>query len=347
MFLAATVVFTLATQGNPNCTAENGQILIEKGRYEAAIREFTCVIDAAPTEVEGYRGRIEARLLLGQYSEAIRDYTKITAVVLQVHPDAAATIYSGYAARLSIDPDNVTALMGGSFARWYFFDYNGAIHMINDLLEVEPGSVYGNLFRGSSRILQGATSAKGVVDVEAALTLAPESPDVRFIVSDAYTYGISDPARAFFEASLALAWGLDTPRLHAILAAAYNAFGNEQAAAAHIERHFELITTEVVPTGTLPAGGSMKLDVVPGRVYEIPITVSAGEQISIATSSHDYWDTILLVYAPDGTAIFGRDDDKAYFAAFDRVLAVGGTYRMRVTFFEGVITGSLLVQRGK
>ena len=91
----------------------------------------------------------------------------------------------------------------------------------------------------------------------------------------------------------------------------------------------------------------MNLGVVPGRVYEIPITVSAGEKFSIATSSHDYWDTILLLYAPDGTPILGRDDDKAYFAAFERVAGVGGTYRMQVTFFEGVITGSLLVQRGK
>ncbi|HET9218816.1 MAG TPA: hypothetical protein VFR18_17660 [Terriglobia bacterium] len=352
--LTATVVFTLLTFSttadaaqSPRCTAENGQSLIEKGRYEAAIREFSCVIGAAPTEVEGYRGRIEARLLLGQYSEAVRDYTKVTAFVLPVHPDAATTIYGGYAARLSIDPDNVTALMAGSFARWYFFDYNGAIHMINDLLDVQPGSVYGNLFRGSSRILQGATAAKGVVDLEVALALEPDSPDVRFIVADAYTYGISDPARAFFEASLAFAGGLDTPRVNAMLAAAYNAFGDELAAAAHIERHFELVTTELLPTAPLTAGGSMNLGVVPGRVYEIPITVSAGEKISIATSSHDYWDTILLLYAPDGTAILGRDDDKAYFAAFERVAGVSGTYRIQVTFFEGVITGSLLVQRGK
>jgi hypothetical protein len=41
-----------------------GQAFIDEGRHERAIREFACVIAAQPTEVEGYRGRIEAELLL-------------------------------------------------------------------------------------------------------------------------------------------------------------------------------------------------------------------------------------------------------------------------------------------
>jgi hypothetical protein len=36
------------------------------GILPQAISEFTCVIEAEPTEAEGYRGRIEAQLLLGQ-----------------------------------------------------------------------------------------------------------------------------------------------------------------------------------------------------------------------------------------------------------------------------------------
>ena len=34
----------------------------------------------------------------------------------------------------------------------------------------------------------------------------------------------------------------------------------------------------------------MALDLVPGQTYEIPVIVSGGEIVSIATSSHDYWD---------------------------------------------------------
>src|SRR5262245_33863183 len=61
------------------CSAEQGQIYINEGRYRDAIREFTCLIEAQPAAVEGYRGRSEAELLLGRYSDAFREYARITA----------------------------------------------------------------------------------------------------------------------------------------------------------------------------------------------------------------------------------------------------------------------------
>lgn len=99
------------------CSAEQGQRFIEEGRYEHAIHEFTCVIKAQPTEVEGYRGRIEAELLLGQYSNALADHARIIAFVLPVHPEAKKTIFEGYADRLAVAPQNIPALAGASFAR--------------------------------------------------------------------------------------------------------------------------------------------------------------------------------------------------------------------------------------
>src|SRR5215213_4515940 len=68
------------------CSLEQGQIFIDDGRYDRAIREFECVIAAQPTEVEGYRGRIEAELLLGRYSDAVLDYQRMMAYVLPVQP---------------------------------------------------------------------------------------------------------------------------------------------------------------------------------------------------------------------------------------------------------------------
>jgi hypothetical protein len=43
------------------CTVELGQSYIDQGRYKQALKEFTCVIGGSPTEVDGYRGRIEAQ----------------------------------------------------------------------------------------------------------------------------------------------------------------------------------------------------------------------------------------------------------------------------------------------
>ena len=327
------------------CTPAQGQLLIDQGEYEDAILIFTCLIDAEPTEVAGYRGRIEAEVLLGRYSDGVRDYQRVMAFVLPVHPDAEATIMAGYDARLAVAPDDFRALTGESFARWWFYHYASAIHMLNHLLDLRPNDVYGNLLRGSSRFLLGATKAKGAEDLERALTLAPQSAHVRFLVADAYTYGQPDLPRAFVEASLALAWGLDTPRVHAILAACYLSFGNQQAAAAEIRKHIELVTTEYLPAPALSAGGSLDLGLVPGRTYEIPIAAVVGETISIRTNSHDFKDTIMVLLAPDGTPVVGNDDFKAYYAGFDWVAAATGTYRLQVTSFESVSTGTLAVTR--
>jgi len=332
-------------QKAPRCSVVSGQLLIDQGRYEQAIREFTCLIEGDPTDVEGYRGRSEALLLLGRYSDALGDYACITAFVLPVYPDAMGSILADYAARLAIAPNDLPALTGLSFARWVSFDYAQSIHALNHLLEVQPNSVYGNLFRGSSRLLRGATRVQGKADLEHALALAPHSADVRFIVSDAYTYGEPDPERAFAEATLALAWGLDTPRIHAILASAYHAFGDEQAAAIELQRHFELVTTETLTTAPIAIDASLSLDLVPGRTYEIPVAVNAGETISIATSSRDFYDSILVLLSPDGTPAVGSDDENGYFAAIDWVAEQTGTYRLLVTSFESINTGELIVTR--
>src|SRR6266542_1198980 len=191
-----------AASAPTKCTAQQGQAFIDEGRYDQAIREFTCVIAAQPTGVEGYRGRSEAELLLGRYSDAYADYARVVAFVLPVHPDAYTTILKGYAARLA---------------------------------------------------------------------LAPLSADVRYIVADAYTYGLPDPERAFAEATLALDWGLDTPRVHAILASAYLAFGDLPAAASEFKKHIDLVTTELLSAPTLAPDDSLSLDLVPGRTDEIPV----------------------------------------------------------------------------
>ena len=122
--IAATLL--IAASANParaqsGCSAEQGQTLIDQGRYRQAIRQFTCVIDAQPTGIEGYRGRIEAQLLLRLYADAMGDYRRVTAQVIPADADAVATLLAGYAARLADDPQSVSALTGASFSRWWLF----------------------------------------------------------------------------------------------------------------------------------------------------------------------------------------------------------------------------------
>lgn len=343
--LTVIAISGLSLEIGSHAQAGNGQSFIDAGQYEKAIREFTKDINARPTDVDGYRGRIEAELLLGRFSDAVQDYARVTALVMPVHPDAANIILNGYTARLANSPNNIPALTGASFARWWFFDYASAIHLLNRLLAVRPNDVYGNLFRGSSRLLHHSALHKGVADLERAIALAPDSPDVSYIVADAYTYGLPDPIRAFDEAMLALDGGLDTPRIHAILASAYFAFGDESAAATEILIHIELVTNELLTTSNLNAESSKTLDLVPGQTIDVPVPAIAGETISITTSSRDFYDTIAVLLAPDGSPVTGGDDNLFFFAAFDHVADQTGTYRLLVTSFESVNTGELEVTR--
>lgn len=203
----------------------------------------------------------------------------------------------------------------------------------------------GSLFRGSCRFLQGAAVAKGSEDLNRALQLASSSADVRFIVADAYTYGQPDPNRALAEAMLALRWGLDTPRGRAILGVNYLAQGNMAAAAAEFQIHIQQVTTQLVQFAALAPGGAMTLPLVPGRTYEIPVSVNAGQVLSVGTASRDFYDTVLVLLAPDGTPVAASDDLVKYFAGLDWVAPATGIYRLRVTSFEGIDTGDLMVSR--
>lgn len=329
------------------CSAEQGQLYIYQGRYKDAVREFTCVIESDPAAMEGYRGRMEAQVLLGDYADAYRNYADMVAYVIPANPLAEKEIWKHYADRLGVDPDDTLALTGLSFARWCFFDYGSAIQHLNRLLVLKPGDLFGHLFRGSSRLLRGASRAEGIEDLEKAILIAPKSPDVHYIVADAYTYGAApDPERAYVEAMEAYAGGLKTPRVHAILASSYLAFCDAQNAALHIQAHIELVTTDLVATTPLDAGDSMTVALVPGRTYAIPVTAAAGETLSIITNSHDFWDTILVLLGPDGSPILGSDDYIGYFAGFEWVAQAGGTFIVVVTSFEAVNTGDMIVSRG-
>ena len=328
------------------CSDAQGQQLLDAGEYKKAISEFTCLIELDSTAIEGYRGRIEAELMTGRFSDAVRDYVRVNAFVVPVHPDAEQVIVDGYDARLAAAPNAIPALSGKSFAYWWFFDYPAAIHVLDDLLAVQPNNVYGNLFRGSSRLLRGQARAAGAADLERAIELAPSSPDVRFIVADAYTYGsIPDAQRAFDEATFALDGGLDTPRVHAILGASYLAFGDIPASAREIKTHLDQVTTQLVSSAPLAARSSRTVGVIPGRTYEIPIVATAGEAISILATSKDFFDTIVVLLTPNGTPVVGGDDFKGYFGGFVWVAPAAATYRLRVSSFEAASTGLLTVSR--
>ncbi|HKX54676.1 MAG TPA: hypothetical protein VJN01_01185, partial [Xanthomonadales bacterium] len=182
-------------------------------------------------------------------------------------------------------------------------------------------------------------------DLEYALLLAPANPHAHYIAADALLYGAGDHQRAYDEATLALEGGLDTPRVNAILASYHLTGGDPGTAAVHLARHIELVTTEYLPSAPLVAGGTLRLDFVPGQTWEIPVFANAGETLSIQTRSNDYFDTIAVLLAPDGTPVTGGDDFMQYYAGFQWVAEETGPYVLQVAFFEAVNSGTIKVTR--
>ncbi|MCC6509527.1 MAG: hypothetical protein IT423_10495 [Pirellulaceae bacterium] len=326
---------------------EDGQAYLEQGQYELAIESFSEFVDQQPTSPEGYRGRIESWLMLRRYSDAMRDVTRFNALVVPADPSAIDWILSYYETRIAADSDDILALTGGSFAYWWNFDYATALLHLETLNAIAVDDAYGILFRGSSRLLSGENQPGGVVDFEYALFLDPFNPHARFIVADGYTYGLPDPDRAFVEAWLARLGGLDTPRINAIVAACFEAWGSMKASAFFLQRHIQQVTTNLVMLSSLSNNQSVDVFFEPGKTIEIPVTVQAGKKLRIETSSpsEEVYDTVAVLLAPNGTPLTGSDDTNDFFAAFQWTAPVTTTYRLRITTFEAVSTGLVKISR--
>ncbi len=346
-FWAISCGLLLTTPLRAESLLDQGQRLIDKGKYHKAIAVFSQYIDQYPTEVDGYRGRIEAELMLRRYSDCVRDYALVTAKVIPLHPDASEQIYLHYELRLQTQPNDLNSLMGLSFAHWWYFEYPKAIHQQNKILKLYPNNRYALLMRASSRLLSRHQINRGLIDLYKAIDLDPNNPHVHFIAADAYTYGERDFERAFEEAQLAMAGGLDTPRLHAILAVCYANFGQELLAAEETLAHITMVTTNYVQGQPLEPGDTGLWTLVPGDTIVIPLDATAGESLSITTDgpTGEVWDTILVLLAPDGTPVVSADDVNAYYAALDWTAPVAGTYQLMVTSFESVQSGDMTVTR--
>ena len=323
------------------------QKLIDEGKYKQAVQAFTAVIAQKPTDADGYRGRAEALLMLDRYSDALSDYSRLVAYVLPVNSNAVSDVYASYDARLAKKPKDLPALTGACFVHWWSYDSQVAADLADSILLRHPKSVFGKLFRGSSNLFAGNNPIQAVNDLDRAIQLAPCNPHVRFIVSDAYTYALPDPNIAFAQAMLALMEGIDTPRIHAILASAFFAFGDYNSAANELFVHVDLVTSDIVNLAPLASATDVTIHLVPRRTFSIPVGAAAGDVLSIVTNSPsgEISDSIVVLLAPDGTPVFGNDDFNGFYAGFDWTVSVAGTYELLVTSFESIGTGQLVVTR--
>lgn len=326
---------------------EDGQAFIDQGQYNLAVDCFTEFIDVNPTSPEGDRGRIEALLMQRRYSDAMLDVSRFNALVVPADPDAADWILEHYEARIAADSNDTVALTGGSFAYWWNFDYATALLHLQTLDNIAADDPYAVLFRGSARLLSGVEQAEGEQDFAYALLLDTFNPHARFIVADGYTYGLPEPNRAFIEAALARLGGLETPRVNAIFAACFEAWGNMPVSAYYLRRHIDQVTSNLVVQAPLGNNKTRDVQFTPGMTVEIPVTIQAGKKFRVETSSpsDEVYDTVAVLLTSSGIPLTGSDDTDEYFAAFQWTAPVSATYKLRVTTFEAVSTGLVRIRR--
>lgn len=326
---------------------EDGQAFIDQGQYNLAVDCFTEFIAENPTSPEGYRGRIEALLMQRRYSDAMLDVSRFNALVIPADPDAAGWILEHYETRIAADPNDTVALTGGSFAYWWNFDYATALLHLETLDNIASDDPYAVLFQGSARLLSGVEQAEGEQDFAYALLLDTFNPHARFIVADGYTYGLPKPNRAFIEAALARLGGLDTPRVNAIFAACFEAWGNMPVSSYYLRRHFDQVTSNLVVQAPLGNNKTRDVQFTPGMTVEIPVTIQAGKIFRVETSSPsgEVYDTVAVLLTTSGIPLTGSDDTDEYFAAFQWTAPVTATYKLRVTTFEAVSTGLVRIRR--
>ncbi len=324
---------------------KTGQALLKAADYENAIADFTCAIEADKLNIGAYRGRIEALLLAGIYSEALRNYTEIAIHVIPETPNAVEQIIDAYRTTLDSDPENIILLTGYSFALWWVSDYEAALIEIEKILAVEPDNFYALMFHGSTSFFLEDFET-GERDFARVLELVPENADIHFVLADAYTYAVGDMEKALEHGLLASELGLDTARLNAILGTAYFYLGDEATAIPYFARHIERATVETIEQADLEKEQAITLNMIPGQTYRFLVEVAADETLKISTTSDtDAVDTIMVLLAADGTLVTGNDDSVELNAGFEKVIEEVGIYTLLLSSFEGAGTGEVNIIR--
>ena len=86
------------------------------------------------------------------------------------------TVLDGYAARLAIAPDRRSRAHRRKLRPLVALRLQVGDPAARQLLEVQPDDLYGTLFRGSNRLFLGKDVDEGAADLEQAIALAPSTP---------------------------------------------------------------------------------------------------------------------------------------------------------------------------
>ncbi|RZK31735.1 MAG: tetratricopeptide repeat protein, partial [Hymenobacter sp.] len=159
-FLLLTLLFPLwGYAQSPVTYFESGTKKAARGKYTAAIADFTEAIGQDTRYEKAYHQRALARIHLGDFKAAAADLT----MVLMINPKDSAAFreragllgakgeLAGYTAQIELDPKNINAYQQRANVKSYGRDYQGAIEDNTAVTRLDPMNVNAYANRAAAR----------------------------------------------------------------------------------------------------------------------------------------------------------------------------------------------------
>ncbi|MDX1993632.1 MAG: tetratricopeptide repeat protein [bacterium] len=151
-----------------------GEGALLEGDYAAAVEAFTCVIQLAPNDGEGYIQRSEAALLAGDYMMALSDRAYGLSLAGGSLDDSVLDTYNQ---QVEENPDDTAPLTLRAFYWLFQGDYARASEDLNAILKLDYDNTFAWLFRALTEQSEG-TSENAETDLSRAAELGGENPSV-------------------------------------------------------------------------------------------------------------------------------------------------------------------------
>jgi tetratricopeptide (TPR) repeat protein/tRNA A-37 threonylcarbamoyl transferase component Bud32 len=217
------------------------------GRLEGALEAYDWALSRAPDAVEGYLGRAQVHLALGNLEQAEEDLDRVVptggpsfapalisrAEVRRRRGDPAGAL-KDLEAVLRVDPDRVEANLATARILLAQGELGPAAEAVEAALAVREGDPEALGTRAEVRLAQGDAAAARA-DAEAAVAAAPHDAGLRLVLGRAW---LSEGEAEAAEAAAAEALGLEPsePRAYRLAAQAAVAQGATQRALDHLEQ---------------------------------------------------------------------------------------------------------------
>ena len=241
---AAIQQFTQAISLKPTLESyyQRGNAQLDLGNYEAAVDDYSAVLQQDPNNVAAYFNRGLAYLQLSQFMKAVDDYTK----VISINPNDVDAYYqrglayqqfnkhteaiADYTQAIQLNPEDVTALMNRGLSFSAAGDKQTAIDDFTQAIRIDPNNSQAYYSRGRARFFL-ADYEGAMNDYTEAIRISPDDADTYVNRCGAYL-NLAEYDLAIADCSQAIELNPDDPA----------AYSNRCLAYTNLEEYPEAIT---------------------------------------------------------------------------------------------------------